>query len=360
MESVCCIRAMKPLKRFIYYLAVSYIYKSFLILSFFLSVQAHSMLCTELLAPAAQITVQDPSLEGLRSYEVSRLSGLRGDVTQSILINEKLRKKISSMDIVKTYEGKYGTHGAYKAQLADGTDVLIKPHSEGWYSSIPKEVGASIFSEIIGLPLVPVAGFRIDPVTNTPASVHLIQKVGKVRQKWSEIKGFAKMVIGWGPIVGIEERSELFGSEITFLMGVLGYSYHEAQPRHVLNQSLEGRNIKSLIDLGSAFIDSISVFGVEDAPFVMLSEVSMKRIESLELDYFKEKLSPYFLDRVIDALFVNIKLSVKAMRAYETGDPLEIQRVKDLMAEEAIRYVTQKWDWQNSVAPPQMAIDFGI
>lgn len=101
----------------------------------------------------------------MQEYELSRLAALKGDFSTSIAINEGLRHKISTMPIKETYPKNYGSHGGYKAKLEDGTLVLIKPHSRSFFSGLHKEVATSIFAEQIGLPLIPVAGYRIDPIS---------------------------------------------------------------------------------------------------------------------------------------------------------------------------------------------------
>lgn len=325
-----------------------------------MSFQAHSVVCSKFLKNETIQILSHSDQSTVSLYEASRLAALDGDISQSILLNEEIRNRISSLKIVKVYKKEYGSHGAYMAKLEDGTDVLIKPHSEDWYSSIPKEVGVSIFADAIGLPIVPVAGYRLDTVSNSPASVHLIVKVDSLKQKWSEFQAIMKMIKLKGSLLYARDRSEVFGSEIAFLMGIVGYSFHEAKPRHVLNQSIGGVKVKSLIDLGSAFIDSAFTFNVDEAPFVMLSEASMKQIENIGSVSFHSKLTPYFPDSVIEALLQKTQLSVQAMRAHQSGDPSELSRVRSLISKHRAPLISQKWKWTEASGPPQMAIDFGI
>ncbi len=323
--------------------------KLFFLVQLLVSAKAHSMSCKQKLSQKkSETAIVKFDEKGLELYEVSRLAALHGDVQRSIDINRELRHKISNMKVVKTYGRKYGSHGAYMAKLEDGTKVIIKPHSTDFYSSIPKEVGVSILADTIGLPIVPVAGFRAD--LGRLSSVHLVQKVNKVRQSWSRTLELSNFISANQIPTG-----DLYGNEVDFLMSLVGYSNYERASRHVLNQKIRGHRIRSLIDLGSAFLDSPRVVHVNWADKVMLSEATMKHIEDLTLETFTKELAPYFPEVVIGNLFNMSKQSVHAMRVFQRNDPEEIKQAWDFRSPNTT--VRQEWLWKEAMDPPQVVLE---
>ena len=97
------------------------------------------------------IPAQRP-LSNLALYELARTKSLNGEMRESEeIIASNIRNQISTLPFKSLNPKSLGSHGDYRAELSDGTLVLVKPHvDELVCHSIPKEVGLSIYSSLIG------------------------------------------------------------------------------------------------------------------------------------------------------------------------------------------------------------------
>lgn len=333
---------------------------------FFLSLQfgdAHAESCFQWLKFSS--TPATTSDRQKVEYQNAKILASHGDFEGAIAANKRIRKKISTMEIVAFDSSKrLGSHGAYLATLKDGTEVLIKPDSYDFYSSVPKEVGISLFSDLAGLFSVPVAGYRIDPKSGNFASVHLIENSGPGID-------FSRFLMGIKRRLSRENReyfnvntwNNAYGPKLTFLMNVIGYSDYEAMPRHILVENIDGQIFKSLIDLGSAFIEPTFDFvSVEDASLILIPEDLRMHILNLDKSVFQRLLSPYLPGMAIDGLFNRLLYSVEIVDASARAAkmPSDVRSsyiehahkaIGDKYHDHMLFFIPQRWNWSDVLNP---------
>ena len=122
---------------------------------------------------------------------------------------------------------------------------------------------------------MPVAGYRVVGAEENLASVHLFLKNAKSRGLIYKIRDFINSVRGRDNII---ENGKAYGTDINFLMFLITYSHYEKNQRHVLRQKISKTEMRSLVDLGSAFLmGSFWIPAVEELP---LSSSSKKYFRS--------------------------------------------------------------------------------
>lgn len=300
---------------------------------------AKAKTCTEFLQPS-QIQKQSYT-STVDMYDQAYLLSRSGQFEESLMLLSQIREHITSTPISKILPGKYGSHGAYKAELEDGTLVLVKPFADDLYSCIPKEVGMSKLFDLIGLPIIPVAGYRTDPKTNNLASVHLFLSN-------SRSQNFLTLMTE--VFSSVSERSyqgrrDVFGSEINFIFLITEYAKVEMSQRHVLRRILpDATEVKYLIDMGSALLTSpFDLPAQNELEYFRIPQNVIHRIQSLTIEDFHLELAPYFPHKTTQALYNRLQLIARALDQPSNYD--EIRRAYLSENYHNMYYSVQKWNW---------------